>query len=67
MADLSRTEQEQQDDGGWIFDWLGWSPGQVVECGGMVTVRALTTLVGTRADRAAGARSQGAEAFQVPA
>jgi hypothetical protein len=27
-ADLDLLQQGQQDDGGWMFDWLGWSPGQ---------------------------------------
>jgi hypothetical protein len=43
-ADLDRLEQEQQDDGGWMFDWLAWSPGQSVEWRGAVTLRALAAL-----------------------
>jgi hypothetical protein len=43
-ADLDRLESEQQDDGGWTFDWLAWSPGQSVESRGAVTVKALATL-----------------------
>jgi hypothetical protein len=43
-ADLDRLEQEQQDDGGWTFDWLAWSPGQSVETRGAVTLQALTAL-----------------------
>jgi hypothetical protein len=43
-ADLDLLEQGQRDDGGWTFDWLGWSPGQSVEWRGGVTLRALTTL-----------------------
>jgi hypothetical protein len=43
-ADLDRLEDGQQDDGGWTFDWLDWSPGQSVETRGAVTVRALTQL-----------------------
>jgi hypothetical protein len=43
-ADLDRLEQGQQDDGGWTFDWLRWSPGQSVETRGLVTLLALTTL-----------------------
>jgi hypothetical protein len=43
-ADLDLLEQGQQDDGGWTFDWLGWSPGQSVEWRGAVTLRALGTL-----------------------
>lgn len=44
QADLDRLEQGQQDDGGWTFDWLAWSPGQSVEWRGAVTQRALATL-----------------------
>lgn len=44
QADLDRLENGQQDDGGWTFDWLAWSPGQSVEWRGAVTLRALTTL-----------------------
>jgi hypothetical protein len=43
-ADLDLLQQGQQDDGGWTFDWLGWSPGQSVEWRGAVTLRALATL-----------------------
>jgi hypothetical protein len=43
-ADLDALEQGQQDDGGWIFDWLAWAPGQSVEWRGAVTLRALATL-----------------------
>jgi hypothetical protein len=43
-ADLDRLERGQQDDGGWMFDWLAWSPGQSVECRGLVTVQALSVL-----------------------
>jgi hypothetical protein len=43
-ADLDRLEQEQQDDGGWVFDWLAWSPGQSVEWRGILTLRVLATL-----------------------
>ena len=43
-ADLERLEHEQQDDGGWTFDWLAWSPGQSVEWRGALTVWALTRL-----------------------
>ena len=43
-ADLDLLEQRQQEDGGWTFEWLGWSPGQSVECRGAETLRALTTL-----------------------
>jgi hypothetical protein len=43
-ADLDRLEQEQHDDGGWMFDWLEWSAGQSVESRGAVTLHALSTL-----------------------
>jgi hypothetical protein len=43
-ADLDRLEQGQQDDGGWTFEFLAWSPGQSVEWRGAMTLRALTTL-----------------------
>jgi hypothetical protein len=43
-VDLRRLEQRQEDDGGWTFDWLAWSPGQSVEWRGVMTLRALETL-----------------------
>ncbi len=43
-ADLDLLERRQQDDGGWTFDWLAWSPGQTVEWRGALTLRALATL-----------------------
>ena len=43
-ADLDRLEQGQQDDGGWMFDWLAWSDGQTIEWRGSLTVDALRTL-----------------------
>jgi hypothetical protein len=43
-SDVDRLERVQQDDGGWTFDWLAWSPGQEVEWRGVMTVRALATL-----------------------
>lgn len=43
-ADLDRLEREQQEDGGWDFDFLHWSPGQAVEWRGLVTLSALHTL-----------------------
>ncbi|MDQ3157634.1 MAG: hypothetical protein M3Q98_13080 [Actinomycetota bacterium] len=42
--DLDRLEQEQQDDGGWNFDFLGWCPAQSLEWRGLVTLQAITTL-----------------------
>ena len=43
-SDLDSLVRAQQLDGGWTFDWLGWSPGQSVEWRGILTVRALATL-----------------------
>src|SRR5829696_3537084 len=43
-ADLDRVERGQQEDGGWTFDHLAWSPGQTVESRGIVTLWALSTL-----------------------
>jgi hypothetical protein len=43
-ADLDALERGQQDDGGWTFDWLAWSPAQALEWRGIVTVRALAAL-----------------------
>jgi hypothetical protein len=43
-ADLDGLQQGQEDDGGWTFDWLAWSPGQSVEWRGAMTLRALATL-----------------------
>ncbi len=43
-ADLDNLEHGQQDDGGWTFDFLSWSPGQTVEWRGLVTLSALATL-----------------------
>jgi hypothetical protein len=42
--DLDALERGQQADGGWTFDWLGWSEGQSVEWRGLVTLLALGTL-----------------------
>jgi hypothetical protein len=44
-GDLDRLEREQQDDGGWDFDFLHWSPGQSVEWRGLATLGAVSTLV----------------------
>ncbi len=43
-ADLDRLAREQQEDGGWTFDYLAWSAGQSVESRGIVTLLALSTL-----------------------
>jgi hypothetical protein len=44
-ADLASLEEGQQEDGGWTFDWLAWSPGQAVEWRGAITLRAIGTLL----------------------
>lgn len=43
-AHLDAVEAQQQDDGGWMFDWLAWSPAQTVDWRGTVTLRALLWL-----------------------
>ncbi len=43
-AHLDAVETGQQDDGGWMFDWLAWSPAQTNDWRGMVTLRALALL-----------------------
>ncbi|MFI4989515.1 MAG: hypothetical protein ACHQHO_01185 [Solirubrobacterales bacterium] len=43
-AHLDMVESEQQSDGGWMFDWLAWSPAQSSEWRGNVTIRALSWL-----------------------
>jgi len=43
-AHLHAVESEQQEDGGWMFDWLAWSPAQTNDWRGHVTIRALTWL-----------------------
>jgi hypothetical protein len=43
-AHLDAVESEQQQDGGWMFDWLAWSPAQTVDWRGNVTLRALIWL-----------------------
>jgi hypothetical protein len=44
-ADLDRLEDGQQDDGGWTFDWLAWTPAQELESRGRVTLDALSLLL----------------------
>jgi hypothetical protein len=48
-AHLDLVEAEQQEDGGWMFDWLAWSPAQTAAWRGVVTIRALTWLRDNRA------------------
>jgi hypothetical protein len=43
-AHLDAVEKEQQDDGGWMFDWPAWSPAQTADWRGIVTIRALSWL-----------------------
>jgi hypothetical protein len=43
-AHLDEVESEQLEDGGWMFDWLAWSPEQTSAWRGIVTIRALTWL-----------------------
>ena len=44
QAHLDLVEAEQQEDGGWMFDWVAWSPAQTTAWRGIVTIRALTWL-----------------------
>jgi hypothetical protein len=43
-AHLDAVESGQQEDGGWTFDFLAWSPAQATEWRGVVTIGALTCL-----------------------
>jgi len=43
-AHLDVVESGQQEDGGWMFDFLAWSPAQTTEWRGAVTIEALTCL-----------------------
>lgn len=43
-AHLDAVESEQQEDGGWMFDWRAWSPAQTNDWRGNVTLRALIWL-----------------------
>jgi hypothetical protein len=43
-AHLDLVESQQQYDGGWMFDWLAWSPAQTNDWRGIVTIRALRWL-----------------------
>ncbi len=43
-AHLDAVESEQQQDGGWMFDWRAWSPAQTTDWRGNVTLRALIWL-----------------------
>jgi hypothetical protein len=43
-AHLDDVEAGQQEDGGWMFDWLAWSPAQTNDWRGTVSIRALSWL-----------------------
>jgi hypothetical protein len=43
-SNLDMIESGQQADGGWMFDFLAWSPAQATEWRGVVTIGALTCL-----------------------
>jgi hypothetical protein len=43
-AHIDAVESGQQQDGGWMFDWLAWSPAQTTDWRGNVTLRALLWL-----------------------
>jgi hypothetical protein len=43
-AHLDAVEAGQQEDGGWMFDFLAWSPAQTTEWRAVVTIDALTCL-----------------------
>ncbi len=43
-AHLDAVESGQQEDGGWTFDFLAWSPAQTTDWRGVVTIDALTCL-----------------------
>jgi hypothetical protein len=43
-ANLDHLAAAQQDDGGWTFNWMAWSPGAEREWRGHVTVDALRVL-----------------------
>ncbi len=43
-AHLDAVESEQQQDGGWMFDWRAWAPAQMTDWRGNVTLRALIWL-----------------------
>jgi hypothetical protein len=43
-AHLDAVQDEQRDDGGWMFDWPAWSLAQTADWRGLVTIRALRWL-----------------------
>ena len=44
QAHLDLVEAGQHEDGGWMFDWLAWSPAQTTAWRGIVTILALRWL-----------------------
>jgi hypothetical protein len=44
-AHLDHLAGAQQDDGGWMFNWLAWSPAAAADWRGFLTVDAVTTLM----------------------
>jgi hypothetical protein len=43
-AHLDHLAAEQRDDGGWMFNWLSWSPAAELDWRGSITVSSLVTL-----------------------
>ena len=43
-AHLDHLAESQQDDGGWMFNWLAWSPAAAADWRGHLTVEAIGTL-----------------------
>ncbi|HEY2443291.1 MAG TPA: hypothetical protein VGI31_09175 [Streptosporangiaceae bacterium] len=43
-AHLDHLARDQRDDGGWMFNWMSWSPAAEQDWRGCVTVNALATL-----------------------
>jgi hypothetical protein len=41
---LDALTSAQQEDGGWLFNWLAWNPAATLEWRGIVTIEALVTL-----------------------
>jgi hypothetical protein len=44
-AHLDQLAAAQKDDGGWMFNWLAWSPAAAADWRGFLTVEAVTTLM----------------------
>jgi hypothetical protein len=43
-ASLDALASDQEEDGGWSFNWLAWNPATALEWRGVMTIEALTTL-----------------------